>query len=241
MDADRKKVTWRHLYSHIYKSQIWIFWKYIDFNEKNLIGKNQASIIKADFVNENACKEIEFIRKYSDIFTMSGDADFTVESSCNMHAFKNFSLMPCTGGLNNAKGQKRFTDFLKMIDQYFTDKKIDPLFRSMGPKYIDEKKQEEVTQRKRQCLIDYFELFEGIYDYCKKIYLIDNEEFIRKLLGSNINADEYRELMFEYWEIREKAYRNLIPIEEQKWMEIDINNISAEQDKNDQFPDIMDN
>ncbi|WP_143319694.1 hypothetical protein [Clostridium sp. HBUAS56010] len=81
---------------------------------------------------------------------------------------KNFLLMPCTGGLNNAKGQKRFTDFLRILDQYFTDKKIEPLFRSMGRKYKDEKRQEEMTERKRQCLIDYFELFDGIYDYCKK-------------------------------------------------------------------------
>lgn len=171
---------------------------------------------------------------------MSGDADFTVKNSSNMHAFKNFSLMPCTGGLNNAKGQKRFTDFLKMIDQYFKDKKIEPLFRSMGRKYKDEKKQEEMTKRKRQCLIDYFELFDGIYDYCKKIYLIKNTEFIDTMIGDNINAEEYCKLMDEYWKIRETEFRNLIPIEEQKWMKIDINNISAEQDKNDRFPAIMD-
>lgn len=240
MDADRKKVTWRHLYSHIYKSQIWIFWKYIDFNEKNLLGKNQAKIIKVDFANEKDCKEIEFLKNYSDIFTMSGDTDFTVKDSSNMHTFKNFSLMPCTGGLNNAKGQKRFTDFLKMLDQYFTDKKIDPLFRSMGRKYKDEKKQEEMTERKRQCLIDYFELFDGIYDYCKKIYLIENTEFIDAMIRDNIITEEYCKLMNKYWKIREAKFRNLIPIEEQKWMKIDINNISTVQDINDQFPAIID-
>ncbi len=72
MDADRKNVTWEHLYRHMYTEDSWSFWGLLDFNKRKAGKIGWKSEIKWNEENK-IFKEI--ISKYP-YFEISGDADF---------------------------------------------------------------------------------------------------------------------------------------------------------------------
>jgi len=66
------------------------------------------------------------------------------------------------------------------------------------------------------CLKNYLGIFNDIYDYCRKIYFITDDELIRKLLengGRPINnaadARRYMDLAIEFWEYKKNILENL--------------------------------
>lgn len=222
MDADRKKVVWEHLYSKVYTEKKWVFWRYIDFDVNNLSKNNQARI-KTDiyFESEKESPELEFVKKYKDIFTISGDADFTIEKDeqlySEMHKFKNFSLMPCVGGMNDAKGRKAFVKFIKILDQFYKKKDVTPLFMAIGRKYKDEEKEKINRERQKECLKDFLLLVaDNVEEYCNKIYFID-ADLVHKILA----ADKDELVVNEYWEKRERSFSCILG-EDSIWLSRDI-------------------
>lgn len=242
MDADRKDVTWVHLYRYIYTENNWSFWGLLNFEVSELKGKNQA-FFKDDIQWTEKNKEFkEFVEKYHDIFSMSGDADFDLKDMgfekyienpiCQMHMFKNFSLMPCVGGMNNAKGKKRFHIFLSILNDYYknpdiSNRNIEPLFRSVGRPFKNKRKQKEMIERRKNALKGYLNLFSDIADYCQKIHLIDgiNSERVDELIQEADDTESYCNFAKEYWQSRETVMRKRIPKDEQEWLAKDINDV----------------
>ena len=203
MDADRKKIVWDKLYSKVYTYDEWELWKYLDFSD--LKGKNQAPVIKNidAFNNDSPSAELAFAMKYKDIFRVSGDTDITLKESHSnykrMHCFPNFSLMPCTGGMNDAKGTKPFVSFIKVVDDYYKDQDIKKIYREVGRRFKDPTKQQEMIKCRQECLRDFMNLIgKDVYDYCRKMYFISERQFVDEILKAN-NDDA---IMDNYWEKR---------------------------------------
>jgi hypothetical protein len=257
MDADRKNVTWKHLYKYMYTENDLPLWGLIDF--ENLKSNNRALFKKFECIEwtETNKKFKKFVEDYQEIFSISGDADFTLknkkynkfinEAESQMHMFKNFSLMPCIGAMNNAKGRKRFTEFISMLDAYYKVKDVEkrdikPLYRLVGRPYIDKVKEEERREKTPIALKKYLDFFDGIYDYCDKVYFIDNnkhiltdkvvENFVDELIdeGKKIaDNKKYCELAKTYWDIRKEKMKKKIPKEEyEEYCDIDISDSKYE-------------
>lgn len=202
MDADRKVITWKELYSKIYTEDRWVFWKYIDFDK--LYRNNQAKAIEnlSEYESDNT-KEYKFIDEYRDIFAISGDADITL-SKCDpryneMHSFKNFSLMPCLGGMNDAKQKQSLVSFVRKLDEYYKKGDISKLYRGVGRPAKDPQKNEMYKRRRKEGLIAFLNLFEDVYSYCERLYFIDRH-FVEKML----NAESDEEIMDDYWSNKQK-------------------------------------
>lgn len=140
-----------------------------------------------------------------------------LEKCCSMHHNKlNFSVMPTTGGMNDFKGlvyfengeiqykedgwnkgaHDRLDTFVYCLNELFTNK--NELVLSCS------------TECNKICLKEYLNTFTDIYDYCRKIYFIDNREFVKRLIKNGSkpinNADdlkEYMDIAIEYWKIKD--------------------------------------
>ena len=211
MDPDRKEVTWNNLYKILYTERAWVLWKYFDFD--NLNKYNQAPI-RTNIVwdSEENTPELRFVRDYRDVLKVSGDADITIkrdsaEYPC-MHRFPNFSLMLCTGGMNDAKGKRALAVFLRLLDTYYhssdKSKDIDLLFRNVGRKYKDKEKQAYMLQHKKNCLMDFLALNKDIYTYCKHMYQIE-EYMVDDILKQKNDKD----IMSSYWNYRYNLMKEL--------------------------------
>ena len=193
MDADRKKVTWENYYRIIYTKEEWEFFGLLDFDNPNNEGK-----VKFKDVNYNEIEDEKirtFYWKYKDLFLISGDADFEYKTNGKknpeMHKFKNFSLMPVKGGMNNCKGTKSLSSFLREnIMEYYANKES-----NVG-----------LVCRFRlneDCSKDFMDLFDGVYDYAKKMYLLDKTQ-VDYLMDLDRAEDDAR---MYYWKIKEELYK----------------------------------
>ena len=121
------------------------------------------------------------------------------------HNILNFSLIQSIGNLQGFKGRycddrlDRFVFFLKMY--YETPEKEKTCIISCA------------SNENREGLIQYLDSFESVYDYCKKVYFIQENSFVDKLCktGSGIlkassDVIEYMELAQEYWAIKEDYF-----------------------------------
>ncbi len=186
MDADRKKTTWSELYKKIYIPRDWCFWNLFDFdNIKNgmvEIKKNTAGI-------SDESGYADFLKKYPR-FKMSGDADFGLKEThkyADMHKFPNFSIMPVTGGMNDKKGfatntkdNPAFFDhfplFIYKLAQFWECKSEERLnYTVENLWYNPHAKRSDNAENTAKCLTDYLILFNDIYEYSKRIYLIDRK------------------------------------------------------------------
>lgn len=197
MDADRKCITWKHLYKNIYKKEDWSFWGLFDFDKIS----NGRATIKAEcaieWTNEIE-KYREFVQKHGPQenykgFKISGDADFgnlkknangcnlfIPDAAAQMHKFPNFSIIPSTGCMNNKKGfsyQDRFHIFIFVLSEYFTRQTEErreyvenELFMKAG------RMSYEAIKDAIDTLNDFLSFFDDIYDYCDKIYHLNGEE-----------------------------------------------------------------
>lgn len=248
MHADRKKVTWEHLYKHVYSCyNTWPICELFDFGnldeslELNNCGYQIS--LKKDITIENITidehseykeKIVCFLSQCTNnkyYFPLSGDADFGMKTPfCKeniedaeekMHMFLNFSLMPVLGGMNCKKGfrRDRFDKFIYYIDKYYETKNIDSLMLF--------RKSNVETQIILGAFLD---LFTGVVDYCEKMYLIDNG-LVGELIKNGKETIEkkkdtrkrYCELAIEYWKQREEKMKELIPEDEQWYLYVDIN------------------
>ncbi len=137
---------------------------------------------------------------------------------CNKmhHSLENFSLMPVTGCLNIVKGclpQDRFDSFIYWLNDYFEKKDTIGFEHLLFSKAIainrNKKLQEENTLKLKTILFQYLNLFNDIYDYCLKIYKINDKDFVKSLVKSGINPIEngrdvvnYMNLAEQYWALK---------------------------------------
>ena len=207
LHADRKKVTWEHLYKNIYKKDDWSFWGLLNFEE---IDNNGCIIFKAEcdieWTDANE-KYREFARNHGKEFKISGDADFgdlknnkcgcdsfIPNAEAEMHKFPNFSLMPCTGSMNVKKGQlnsgcnDRFHTFIYVLSEYYEIKKEKKVERREYVKnelFFRGRLKNEYVEDYVDTLNEFLTLFDNIYDYCDKMYHLNGEEgrqYVEKLI-----------------------------------------------------------
>lgn len=216
-DPDSSMDTWKNWFLPVFKKE---FGRLFDFDHIFLTGR--ASCCRC------------YVRLFGDEggpnFKLAGDCDFNfnekkfelfkellsekdiplLEECCrNHHQFHNFSLMPITGGMNNFKGclrvksgeksepkaYDRLDAFLVELDKYYNGEHTAILARTNG-----------------EYLAWYLGLFRDVYDYCGRVYLIQNRRFVDELLtsGKNMLADresvlQYMDLANRYWNLR-KGY-----------------------------------
>ncbi|MGN0438261.1 MAG: hypothetical protein ACI4F4_07015 [Lachnospiraceae bacterium] len=244
-DQDRQWLTWELLYKKMYRQENCKVWSLFDFNKLKTdqcgwyaVTKPANEIQNFDDLEESYKK---FILKYSGIFKLSGDADFGMKESTNielrklignaegkMHQFYNFSLCPCTGGMNCRKGNSYsdiFPIMLYKISEYYLlseDKKIEYAQNNLCNK--TNSKVYETTDVPSLCA--YLDLFENYENYCIQVYfwgkkrddillLIQNMTELgkEKFTQNNVSAwDKYCEYAKQYWAIRNQliieAYRD---------------------------------
>ncbi len=229
-DQDASQNTWDECYKKIYKANNWDFWSMCDYeNLKETYNKVHRIyaliIINARFPQFNQYPA----------FKMSGDTDFNFGSGknrnqkhekfkklleadyhgndskgylakleeCNNRNYKleNFSFMPMTGSLQLIKqncDNDRFDVFIYTLNKYYTTGILD-----------------HARKRNKEALETYLELFDDIYDYCYKIYMINSKEFVNKIILQGqepINCAarvvEYMELAEKFWNIKKEALNN---------------------------------
>ena len=235
MDADRKNVTWEHLYKNLYTEDKWSFWGLLDFDKHDdgIIGWKEEITW-----NQNNKIFKEFKEKHPD-FKISGDADFGMKSKVystyienpkeKMHMFPNFSLMPRTGGMNLKKGgfgyQDRFDVFVYHLSQYYKIKdekdKYDYIKRIL---WHNSQKHETTINP----LYDFLNLFnEKENDYFHKMYFIE-DYFVEKLIDSGektlckgFDCERHCKLALHYWKLKKEVMKSIPNIEEYVDKDID--------------------
>lgn len=119
------------------------------------------------------------------------------------HSIENCSIMPCTGKLQITKqyiGNDRLDVFVRAIKEYYEGETALLLTHT--------------TPENMSRLKAYLGMFEGVVDYCKQIYFI-NEELVWELVSSGYKAidsakrvEEYMELAKEFWRQKTQFFNN---------------------------------
>lgn len=226
MDADRKDTTWDILYKNIYTADDWTFWGLLDFNNR----VNGCATFKEKIVWTAANKEFKtFVDNYS-WFKISGDADFgnlkskkckeyMEDADDKMHSFPNFSLMPCTGGMNCKKWFKyrdKFHRLIYALSKYFelrkNNKDENTLKDYIKDNLLTIRRNMQDKGKRVETIFHFLNFFKDIYDYCEKIYLLSGKKgrvFVDKLIkvgeANDLDLKAYCELAKEYWKIRRQA------------------------------------
>lgn len=129
----------------------------------------------------------------------------------------NFSLMQTMGNMQGFKGrwcEDRLDRFLYFLNQYYELSIED---RQKNADAIAEKSVIILfaTKPNRKYLVEYLNEFSNIYDYCKKVYLIGDEDFVDELIvngskpintGSDVRA--YMDIAIRFWEKKERYFKN---------------------------------
>ena len=134
----------------------------------------------------------------------------------NHHRLVNFSLMQTKGNMQSFKGAK-----LKNGEQPSLDR-ADTLISYLASYYKLNRE-----QRKQSCILanasnnkdtleDYLNSFEDIYDYCEKIYLMDDRNFIDRMIEegkrpitTGHDVIRYMLLALEFWDRKEKKIKKI--------------------------------
>ncbi len=129
---------------------------------------------------------------------------------CNQmhHTVLNFSLMQVVGNLQGAKSKGLILngkyEFLDRLDTFVYI--LSCYLDKSGTEFENNIIIENATYANRKELIDYLNEFSDIYDYCKKIYFINDKVFIDKLKESGnkpIKGGEdvvnFMSLAFQFW------------------------------------------
>ena len=212
-DIDSCMDVWEEFYREVY---LQFFAKYFDFD--NIEDKETSSKCKRWYIK---------LRKDLDIgvefpkFKMAGDCIFNFNNKKNEifkkwvensdegkrllnecaeyhHSFQNFAFMPITGGMNNQKGRQvldRPDIHANEIKKYFAGEES-KIFSNSG--------------KNRDALEWYLSIFKNdIYEYFKKVYLIEDSAFVDKFLDfakvavkDEVSAIKYMELALEFWNKR---------------------------------------
>ena len=147
------------------------------------------------------------------------ESEEQLEKCCSMHHDKlNFSVMLATGNMNDFKGTVYFDGSkIKCEKKRWEHKsaydRLDTFVYCLNEYFIN--KNELIfswsTQCNKSCLQEYLATFSNdIYDYCRKIYFIDNRKFVKRLIengskpiNNSVDLKQYMDLAIEYWKIKE--------------------------------------
>lgn len=231
-DPDSSKPAWKEVYKKIYTCEDWKLWSLFDFEKLH----RKSGRWYAYAIRDEKCYEdffgVEEAKKWLEWgnVKIAGDTDFNFkkdgrnqkyeyykklighkEYNCfskeereiylcklnwcerRFHSLENFSLMFTPGGMNIFKNTKRdrIDRFIFQLREYF------------------EKGDEKIISHARgntKVLKAYLSLFEGIADYCEKIYKMD-EDMVEQFLESGEKEDfntgedvvEFMRLAEIYW------------------------------------------
>ncbi|HAT4254947.1 hypothetical protein ACSXCH_10180 [Clostridium perfringens] len=230
-EPDSSIETWKY-FRNIYTEDHWELIK--EFDLKNICTYEQRNN-KPDknMLRYRAYLKVDSIytKKLGKQFSLAGDCDFNFNNKkrskfekilkkeisikelkkefeklnqcCLMHYNKlNFSIMPVTGGMNNFKGIVKVEG-----DSY---DRLDTFIYYLNEFYINgDKRVLNKSRYNEKSLNQYLNTFDNIYDYCNKVYFINNREFVNKLISNGCktikNSEElmlYMNLAQEYWEIK---------------------------------------
>lgn len=161
----------------------------IDFNFKNA----KYDYFRKTIENDNSItyddreKLLEKLEKYAE----------------SHHSIENCSIMPCTGKLQITKqyiGNDRLDVFVRAIKEYYEGETALLLTHT--------------TPENMSRLKAYLGMFEGVVDYCKQIYFI-NEELVWELVSSGYKAidsakrvEEYMRLAEGFWGQKTQFFNN---------------------------------
>jgi hypothetical protein len=225
-DPDSSPKAWEH-YRRFYTTEHWSL-----LDEFNLIGVDTYNnLFKSKYKESKYKRLLSAIKPTSRYakegklwskFCIGGDTDFNFNSSkakmmkdllvndvnailkleeCQKyhHSLVNFSLMPATGGLNNYKGKNRydrFDVFIKDLNSFFLGLSGDVL--NDGGNNI-------------QPLKNFLNTFQDIYDYCKKVYFIDDKIFVNRIISEGFmpiktgeDVVRYMKLAMDFWNKKEE-------------------------------------
>ena len=194
-EPDASQNTWDECYKKNYKSDNWDFWA--KFNYENL--KKTYNKVRRLYVQILINEKYPEFNQYP-AFKMSGDTDFNFgrnkkskqkyeqfekllrrdypEEELKSHLDKldecyrrhycleNFSFMPITGGLQLIKGAGEYD-------------RLDVIVYKLS-KYYETGVLTNANYRNREALETYLKLFDNIYGYCAKIYMINSKGFVDK-------------------------------------------------------------
>ncbi|HIG0361888.1 TPA: hypothetical protein ACX96Z_003537 [Clostridium sporogenes] len=130
-----------------------------------------------------------------------GYLDKLKECNNKNYELENFSFMPMTGSLQLIKqncDNDRFDVFIYTLKKYYETGILD-----------------HVRKRNKEALETYLKLFDDIYDYCSKIYMINSKEFVNKIIlqgkkpmNCGVRVVEYMNIAEEFWNIKKEALSN---------------------------------
>lgn len=163
--------------------------------------------------NESKCRIFEHMVKaeYKDCSRMQKYALDLLEECKNMHhSLLNFSLMQTKGNMQGFKGSCLNNGVYASLDR--TDTLVSYL--ASYYKLQDYQKCDSYiivnAGVNKDTLKEYLDLFKDIYDYSKKIYLIDNEKFVDRmikegclLIKTGHDVVRYMLLALEFWDRKE--------------------------------------
>lgn len=226
-DKDSSMDAWELLYKIVYKDLIE---QYFDVNtlsdketnkERYYLKLNNSLQKQTRFkkfkmagdcdFNFNSGKVIQYKELLSNDKKVIAEADDKTLSWCanHHHELVNFSWMPITGELNCKKGLSKHYQEEKSMDRF-------DLFINKLDSYYENKNREIFSKRNQEALEWYLNQFSNIYDYCKKIYFIDDKKFVDEIIESGkrpINSREsalnYMDLAKRYWELKQINVRNI--------------------------------
>lgn len=111
------------------------------------------------------------------------DVDFQVydenkNKKKEMHMLPNFSLIPVTGALNNIKGRKNLSCFLKVnLKGYYEKKDIKNLpYRRMGR---SSSRTDAVIQLEKEALKSFLDIFDNMNEYCNNLYFLNYKAILK--------------------------------------------------------------
>lgn len=113
----------------------------------------------------------------------------------NHHRLVNFSLMQAMGNMQKVKGRDpfdRLDTFILKLNQYFLDLSKEVLSSS--------------SNSNEPVLREFLDNFKDIYEYCKAIYFIEDEEFIDDIIKQGALPIKKCEDVIRYMDLAEKFW-----------------------------------
>lgn len=227
-DTDSSPLAWEH-YKRVYTSKHWPLITEFDLTNiatyDDLYGngfKNKDIRLLAG-IKQTSPYSIK--GKLWSKFTLGGDCDFNFnyfkvdkfkkilgESNKDLeycsrkhHTLLNFSIMAATGRMNNFKNSidplDRLDTFVYHLNQYFT-MNSQLIFSESG--------------LNKEPLRNFLDSFDDVYDYCKKIYFINDKKFVERIiyegkmpLKKPEDVKRYMKLAKDFWSEKQKVWNEM--------------------------------
>lgn len=176
---------------------------------------------ETDFNFKEESKYIVFLNKLKNSYKDDELAKYkkTLETcKAKHHTLVNFSLMQVVGNIQNFKSKglclkngknewlDRLDTFVYKLDEYYKCKE-------------DDRKNTEIimfaNEPNRDSLREYLNTFAEIYDYCKKVYFIEDRNLVNKIINEGkkeIKSGEdlvrYMTLALDFWNEKQKCFND---------------------------------